>query len=69
MTYYEEVLNILSFSEASTFDEIMRHYPAHKQIYVIEALKKGMKLRTIFQHKVEGEKRLFAGHKYQKIAK
>ena len=68
MTYYEEILNILSYSEASTFDEIMQHYPAHKQTYVIEALKKGQKLRTIFQYKVQGEKRLFAGHKYSKIA-
>ena len=64
-TYYDQVFNLLNYDPMS-FEAIMEHFEDHKQTYVIQAIKKGIRVGTIKQHKIDGNKRLYAGHEYSK---
>ncbi len=65
MTYYSEVLRVLTINP-TTIEEILKNLelPSTKLCYVIDALKKGIKLGTIIKYENFTEKRLYLGHKY-----
>ena len=66
--YYTQVVNILSHSPPGnliSFEELMDNFYDHKQVYVIEALKKGIRLGTIAQVlNKENKKQRYVGHFY-----
>lgn len=67
MSYYKKVMNVLSNGLVMSFEDIMilSDSHEHKTTYVIAAIKKGIKNKTIIQHLNENVKTLYKGHSYQ----
>ncbi len=68
MTYYDEVLKVLTYDPID-FDILLDliNAPKTKTTYVIDALKKGIDNGTIIKHENLLEKRLYIGHKYSRV--
>ena len=68
MSYYDRILTVLPSEEPITFPGLLAklNVSTDKTTYVIDGLKKGIKLGTIKMIQVPLEKRLYVGHWYQK---
>jgi hypothetical protein len=68
MTYYDKILSVLPINESVSFSELLEklNVSKDKSTYVIDGLKKVIKLGTIKMIQVPLEKRLYIGHWYQK---
>jgi hypothetical protein len=66
-TYYDKVLEQLD-NYPITIEELIikMNLPKTKQIYIIDAIKKGISKRTMIQVLNKDEKRLYLGHTYMK---
>ena len=68
-SYYDQLLEHLS-ETPTTIEDLMEKMdlPSTKQTYVIDAIKKGLRLQTIVQTINPSEvKRLYLGHLYSKV--
>lgn len=68
MSYYDKILTVLPEDEPISFPSLLAklNLPTSKTTYVIDGLKKGIKLGTIRIIQVPFETRLYIGHLYQK---
>ena len=68
-SYYDQLLEHLT-KTPSSIEDLMKKMdlPTAKQTYVIDAIKKGLRLQTIVQTINPSEvKRLYLGHLYSKV--